>query len=90
MRKIYINEKYAELHNGSAIASQFNTDGYDTCFVRLEDVINILQDEANETAGTLMTGELNPSTDNELDRRYYIGRWDKLNELIQLLKANGN
>lgn len=90
MRKYYINERYAGSHNGNAIASQYNTDGFDTVYICVEDLINSLQAEANEIAGNLMTNELSPSPETETDRRYSIGRWDKINELINMLKANGN
>lgn len=90
MRKYYINERYADSHSGNAIASTYSTDGLDAVYVSVEDIINSLQAEANEIAGNLMTGELSPSPETETDRRYSIGRWDKLNELINLFKGNGN
>jgi len=90
MRKYYINERYADSHNGNAIASTYSTDGLDAVYISVEDVVNSLQAEANEIAGDLMAKELNPSPENEIDRRYSIGRWDKLNELINVLKGNGN
>ena len=90
MKKIFVNERYADSHNGNAIASQYNTDGSEAVYISVEDLINFLQAEANEIAGTLMTNELNPSPETETDRRYSIGRWDKINELINMLKANGN
>lgn len=89
MRKYYINERYAGSHNGNAIASQYNTDGNETVYVSVEDIVATLQNEANEIAGTLMTNELNPSPETEADRRYSIGRWDKLNELIKVFKDLG-
>lgn len=90
MRKYYINERYADSHSGNAIASTYSTDGLDAVYISLEDIINTLQAEANEIAGILMTNELSPSPETETDRRYSIGRWDKLNELINVLKGNGN
>lgn len=90
MRKYYINERYADSHSGNAIASTYSTDGLDAVYVSVADIIETLQNEANEIAGTLMTNELNPSPETETDRRYSIGRWDKLNELINVLKGNGN
>ena len=90
MRKYYINERYADSHSGNAIASTYNTDGLDAVYISLEDIINTLQAEANEIAGILMTNELSPSPETETDRRYSIGRWDKINELINMLKGNGN
>lgn len=90
MRKYYINERYADSHNGNAIASTYSTDGLDAVYISVEDIINSLQAEANEIAGNLMTNELSPSPETETDRRYSIGRWDKLNELINVLKGNGN
>ena len=86
MRKYYINEMYAGSHNGNAIASQYNTDGFDNVYISVDDLINSLQAEANEIAGNLLMNELNPSPETETDRRYLIGRWDKLNELINLFK----
>ena len=88
MRKYYINERYAGSHNGNAIASQY-TDGNETAYVSVEDIVTTLQNEANEIAGTLMTNELSPSPETETDRRYCIGRWDKLNELIKVFKDLG-
>ena len=90
MREYYINERYAGSHGGIAVASNINTDGYDARYVSVEDIIDVLQNEANVTAAKLMTGEINPSSpENEFDRRYYIGRWDKLIELMDMFK-NGN
>lgn len=86
MRKYYINEMYAGSHNGNAIASLCNTDGFDNVYISVDDIINSLQAEANEIAGNLLMNELNPSPETETDRRYLIGRWDKLNELINLFK----
>lgn len=91
MRKYYINERYAASHSGNAIASPNNTDGLDAVYISVEDVVNSLQAEANEIAGTLMSGEINPSSpETETDRRYLIGKWEKLNELINVFKENGN
>lgn len=86
MRKIFINEVDANKHNGFALAGNYTIDEKDSAYVSVEDMIDTLQNEANEIAGDLMAKELNPSPENEIDRRYAIGKWDKLNELICVLK----
>lgn len=86
MKKIFINEVSANKHNGFALASNYAIDEKDSAYVSVEDIINTLQNEANVIAGDLMSGELKPSPENEIDRRYAIGKWDKLNELIYTLK----
>lgn len=86
MRKIFINEVNANKCNGYALASNYAIGEKDSAYVSVEDIINTLQNEANTIAGDLMTKELNPSPDGEIDRRYAIGKWDKLNELIYALK----
>lgn len=88
MRKIFIDETKASRCNGYALATNYAIEEKDAAYVSLEDIINTLQNEANAIAADLMTQELNPSPENELDRRYAIGRWDKLNELIYLFKNN--
>lgn len=88
MRKIFIDETKASVCSGYALATNYAVDEKDDAYVSLEDIIDILQNEANTTAGDLMSQELNPSPENEFDRRYAIGRWDKLNELINLFKNN--
>lgn len=88
MRKIYIDETKASRCNGYALATNYAIVEKDAAYVSLEDIINTLQTEANTIAGDLMNQELNPSPENELDRRYAIGRWEKLNELIYLFKNN--
>lgn len=89
MKTIYANEKYAEQNGCNAQVSSYATTEFNTGYVKAEDIINTLQNEANEIAGTLMAGEITPSPETETDRRYLIGKWDKLNELINLFKANG-
>ena len=86
MRKIFINEANANRCNGFALASNYAIDEKYSAYISVEDMINILQNEANVIAGELMSGELKPSPENEIDRRYAIGKWDKLNELIYTLK----
>ena len=86
MRKIFINEVDANRCNGYALASNYAIDEKDSAYVSVWDMINTLQNEANIIAGDLMSGELKPSPENEIDRRYAIGKWDKLNELIYTLK----
>lgn len=86
MRKIFINEVDANRCNGYALASNYAIDEKDSAYVSVRDMINTLQNEANIIAGDLMSGELKPSPENEIDRRYAIGKWDKLNELIYALK----
>ena len=86
MRKIYIDEAKASRCNGYVIATNYAVEEKDAAYVSLEDIINTLQNEANTIAGALMTQELNPSPENEFDRRYAIGRWDKVNELINFFK----
>ena len=88
MKKIFINEVNANRCNGYALASNYAIGEKDSAYVSVEDIINTLQNEANIIAGDLMSKELNPSPDTETDRRYLIGRWDKLNELIYLFKEN--
>ena len=88
MRKIYIDETKASRCNGYALATNYALEEKDAAYVSLEDIINTLQNEANTIAGDLMNQELNPSPENEIDRRYAIGRWEKLNELIYLFKNN--
>ena len=88
MRKIYIDETKASRCNGYALATNYAIEEKDAAYVSLEDIINTLQNEANMIAADLMNQELNPSPENELDRRYAIGRWEKLNELIYLFKNN--
>lgn len=90
MKTIFTNEKYAEQNGCNAQVSSYATTEFNTGYVKVEDLINFLQAEANEIAGTLMAGEITPSPETETDRRYSIGRWDKINELINMLKANGN
>lgn len=88
MRKIFIDETKASRCSGYALASNYAVEEKDAAYVSLEDIINTLQNEANTVAADLMNQELNPSPENELDRRYAIGRWEKLNELIYLFKNN--
>lgn len=88
MRKIFIDETKASRCSGYALATNYAVEEKDAAYVSLEDIINTLQNEANAIAADLMTQELKPSPENELDRRYAIGRWDKLNELIYLFKNN--
>lgn len=88
MRKIFINEVDASRRNGYALAGNYAIDEKDSAYVSVEDMINTLQNEANIIAGDLMSKEMNPSPDGEIDRRYAIGKWDKLNELIYTLKNN--
>lgn len=88
MRKIFIDETKASRCNGYALATNYAAEEKDAAYVSLEDIINTLQNEANTIAADLMNQELNPSPENELDRRYAIGRWEKLNELIYLFKNN--
>jgi len=88
MRKIFIDETKASRCSGYALASNYAVEEKDAAYVSLEDIINTLQNEANAIAADLMNQELNPSPENELDRRYAIGRWEKLNELIYLFKNN--
>lgn len=88
MRKIFIDETKASKCGGYCLASNYAVDEKDAAYVSLEDIIDILQSDANTTAGDLMLQEMNPSPENEFDRRYAIGRWDKLNELISLFKNN--
>ena len=90
MKTIFTNEKYAEQNGCNAQVSSYATTEFNTVYVRVEDIIGTLQNEANEIAGTLMAGEITPSPETETDRRYLIGKWDKLNELINIFKANGN
>ena len=89
MKTIYTNEKYAEQNGCNAQVSSYATTEFNTGYVKVEDIINTLQNEANEIAGTLMAGEITPSPETETDRRYLIGRWDKLNELINVFKNLG-
>lgn len=89
MKKIYTNEKYAMQNGCNAQASSYATTEFNTGYVKAEDIIDTLQSEANEIAGTLMAGEITPSPETETDRRYLIGRWDKLNELINVFKNLG-
>lgn len=89
MKKIYTNEKYAEQNGCNAQVSTYWTAEFNTGYVKVEDIIDTLQNEANEIAGTLMAGEITPSPETETDRRYLIGRWDKLNELINVFKNLG-
>jgi hypothetical protein len=87
MRKIFIDETKASVCSGYALASNYAVDEKDAAYVSLADIIDILQNEANTVAGDLLSQELtSTSPENEFDRRYYIGRWDKLNELINLFK----
>ena len=86
MRKIFINEVNASRCNGYALASDCAIEEKDSAYASVEDMINSLQTEANAIAGDLMSNELNPSPETEMDRRYLIGKWDKLNELIYDLK----
>ena len=86
MRKIFINEANANRCNGYALASNYAIDEKDSAYISVKDMIDILQNEANVIAGELMSKEMNPSPDAEIDRRYAIGKWDKLNELIYTLK----
>lgn len=88
MRKIYIDETKASRCNGYALATNYAIEEKDAAYVSLEDIINTLQTEANTIAADLMNQEMNPSPENEIDRRYAIGRWEKLNELIYLFKNN--
>lgn len=88
MRKIFIDETKASRCNGYALAANYAVDEKDAAYVSVEDIIDILQNEANTVAGDLMMHELNASPENEFDRRYAIGRWDKLNELLNLFKNN--
>ena len=87
MKIIYTNEKYAEQNGCNAQVNNYATREFNTGYVKVEDIINTLQNEANEIAGTLMAGEITPSPETETDRRYLIGKWDKLNELINLFKG---
>lgn len=84
MRKLYINEKSAALHSGSALATQYCSEENTSRYISVEDIISTLQAEANKIAGDLMANELSPSPEAEIDRRYHIGKWDKLNELLYL------
>lgn len=84
MRKIFINEVNASRCKGYALASNYAIEEKDSAYVSVEDMINILQTEANAIAGDLMSNEISPN--GEMDRRYLIGKWDKLNELIYDLK----
>ena len=86
MRKIFIDETKASRCSGYVLAANYAVEEKDAAYVSLQDIIDILQNEANTIAGDLLGQELNPSPENELDRRYAIGRWDKLNELIHLFK----
>jgi hypothetical protein len=88
MRKIYIDETKASRCNGYALATNYAIEEKDAAYISLQDIIETLQNEANTIAADLMNQELNPSPENELDRRYAIGRWEKLNELIYLFKNN--
>ena len=88
MRKIYIDETKATRCNGYALATNYAIEEKDAAYISLQDIIETLQNEANTIAGDLISQELNPSPENELDRRYAIGRWEKLNELIYLFKNN--
>ena len=88
MRKIFIDETKASRCSGYALATNYAVEEKDAAYVSLEDIINTLQNEANTIAGDLMSQEMNNSPENEFDRRYAIGRWDKLNELIYLFKNN--
>ena len=88
MRKIYIDETKASRCNGYALATNYAIEEKDAAYISLQDIIETLQNEANTIAGDLMNQELNPSPENEIDRRYAIGRWEKLNELIYLFKNN--
>lgn len=88
MRKIFIDETKASRCSGYALATNYAFEEKDAAYVSLEDIINTLQTEANTIAADLMNQEMNPSPENELDRRYAIGRWEKLNELIYLFKNN--
>ena len=87
MKKIFINETKAAMCGGYALAANYAVDEKDSAYISLEDIIETLQNEANAIAGDLLSQELtSTSPENEFDRRYYIGRWDKLNELINLFK----
>lgn len=86
MRKIFINEVNASRCNGYALASINAIEEKDSAYVSVEDIIDTLQIEANAIAGDLMSNEMSPSPNGEIDRRYAIGKWDKLNELIYALK----
>ena len=88
MKKIYIDETKASRCNGYALATNYAIEEKDAAYISLQDIIETLQNEANTIAGDLMNQELNPSPENEIDRRYAIGRWEKLNELIYLFKNN--
>lgn len=88
MRKIFIDETKASRCSGYALATNYAVEEKDAAYISLEDIINTLQNEANAIAGDLINQELQPSPENELDRRYAIGRWEKLNELICLFKNN--
>lgn len=88
MKKVYINEKSASMRYGFVLASNNGIiEEGDKTYASVEDIINTLQNEANVIAGDLMSKEMNPSPENEIDRRYAIGKWDKLNELITLFKC---
>ena len=88
MRKIYLDETKAARCNGYALATNYAIEEKDAAYISLQDIIETLQNEANTIAADLMNRELNPSPENEFDRRYAIGRWEKLNELIYLFKNN--
>ena len=87
MKTIFTNEKYAEQNGCNAQVNAYRTTEFNTDYVRVEDIIVTLQNEANEIAGTLMAGEIHPIPETETDRRYLIGKWDKLNELINVFKG---
>lgn len=87
-RKLYINEKSIALHNGTALATQYCSEENTSAYISVEDIIDTLQTEANRIAGNLMVDEM--KGESEMDRRYNIGKWEKLNELITVFKANGN
>lgn len=86
MKKIYIDETKASRCKGYVLATNYAVEEKDAAYVSIQDIVETLQNEANMVAGDLMSQELNPSPENEFDRRYAIGRWDKLNELINIFK----
>lgn len=85
MRKLFINEKSAALHNGYALATQYGSEENTSAYISIEDIIDTLQTEANRIAGNLMVDEM--KGESEMDRRYNIGKWEKLNELIDYFKS---
>lgn len=86
MRKLYINEKSAALHNGSALATQYCSEENTSAYISAEDIISTLQTEANRIAGDLMAKDIKGETE-KVNWTYHIGKWEKLNELIDYFKS---